>query len=187
MKIHKTGLEGVCLIEPAVYADARGWFMEVYSKLKMGDLGIRADFIQDNHSFSVNKGTLRGLHFQNDPRAQSKLIRCTRGAILDVIVDIRRGSPTYGRHEALELTASGRKLIFIPKGFAHGFLTLADDTEVEYKVDEYYSPEHDRSLRFDDPDLKIDWGVADPILSEKDSKAPFLSGSDCNFIYTGPG
>lgn len=183
MNIIRTELEGVYIIEPQVFGDHRGWFMENYSKLKLDNIGLDIDFIQDNHSYSAIKGTLRGLHFQINPKAQTKLIRCTRGKILDVAVDIRKGSPTYKRWIAHELTAENKTQLLMPKGFAHGFLTLTDDVEVQYKVDEYYSPENDRSIRYDDPEIKVNWGIEDPILSEKDLKAPLLKDSDVNFQY----
>lgn len=181
MNIIKTEIEDVLIIEPKVFGDHRGWFTEIYSKEKFKELGIDIDFIQDNHSFSVQKGTLRGLHFQMNPKAQTKLVRCTKGGILDVAVDIREGSPTYKKWVAVELTEENKKQLLLPKGFAHGFITLTDNVEVQYKVDEYYSPEDDRSIRFDDPELNIDWGTDRPILSEKDLNAPMLSESDANF------
>lgn len=178
-----TQLSDVFVIEPKRFGDHRGWFMETYSADKLKSLGISTRFVQDNHSFSAQKGTLRGLHFQNAPKAQTKLVRCTKGAIIDVAVDIRRGSPQYGKWVAIELTAENGRQLYIPKGFAHGFVTLTDDVEVQYKVDEYYAPDCDRSIRFDDPAFSVDWGVSDPILSEKDLKAPLAEDSDFNFIY----
>ena len=136
MEIIKTKLEGVYILEPNVFGDHRGWFMETYSKDKFKELGISIDFIQDNHSLSVEKGTLRGLHFQLNPKAQSKLVRCTRGSILDVAVDIRKGSKTYKKWIAVKLTEENKKQLLIPKGFAHGFVTLSDQVEVQFKVDE---------------------------------------------------
>ena len=183
MKTIETKIEGVVIVEPQVFGDHRGWFSESYSKVKFQEVSIDYDFVQDNQSMSVQKGTLRGLHFQNNPKAQTKLIRCTKGAILDVAVDIRKGSPTYKQWVAVELTAENHKQLLIPKGFAHGFVTLTDNVEVQYKVDEYYAPECDRSIRFDDPELGVDWGIAEPILSEKDLKAPLLKDSDYNFVY----
>lgn len=181
MKLEKTKLDGVLIIEPDVFGDDRGWFMESYSKKKLLELGIDCDFVQDNHSFSTEKNTLRGLHFQDKPKAQSKLIRCTRGKVLDVAVDLRKDSPTYKQWVSVELSEENKKQFFIPKGFAHGFLTLSDNVEFQYKVDEYYDKEADRSIRFDDPELNIDWGIEGPIVSEKDGAAPFLTDSDCNF------
>ncbi|HBF36393.1 MAG TPA: dTDP-4-dehydrorhamnose 3,5-epimerase, partial [Firmicutes bacterium] len=147
MKAIQTDLPGVMIIEPQVFEDGRGWFMETYSRLKLDKLGIDIEFVQDNHSLSIPKGTLRGLHFQNNSKAQTKLLRCTRGIILDVAVDIRRGSPTYKKWVGVELSADNKKQLFIPKGFAHGFVTLVDNCEVQYKVDEYYAPECDRGIR----------------------------------------
>ena len=181
MTIEKQLLQGVLLITPPVFADNRGWFTESYTQYKFAENGIPAKFIQDNHSYSTQKGVLRGIHFQRDPKAQSKLVRCTRGAILDVAVDLRRGSDTYGKSVVVELSAENYKQLFIPKGFGHGFVTLTDDVEVQYKVDEYYSKEHDGGIRFDDPELDIDWGVGNPILSEKDTKLPLLKDAAPGF------
>lgn len=183
LKIINMDIEGVYIIEPKVFGDHRGWFMETYSKETLVKQGVNVEFVQDNHSFSAKKGTIRGLHFQINPKAQAKLVRCTRGKILDVAVDIRVGSPTYKEWAAVELSEENKKQFFIPKGFAHGFVTLTDDVEVQYKVDEYYSPENDRSIRYDDPDIGVNWGIDNPILSEKDIKAPFLKDSDHNFKY----
>lgn len=183
MKVVNTGIDEVKIIELDVFGDHRGFFMETYNSRVFKEAGITADFIQDNHSYSKEKGTLRGLHFQLMPKAQSKLVRCTRGAILDVTVDLRKGSPTYKRWVAVELSAENKKALWIPKGFAHGFVTLCEDVEVQYKVDELYDKESDRSIRFDEVELGVDWGVVDPILSEKDLKAPSLSESDVNFVY----
>jgi len=183
MNIIKTEIEDVLIIEPKVFGDHRGWFTETYSKEKFKEFGIDIDFVQDNQSFSAQKGTLRGLHFQLNPKAQTKLIRCTKGKILDVAVDIRKESPTYKKWVAVELTEENKKQLLVPKGFAHGFITLTDDVEVQYKVDENYSPENDRSIRFDDPEINVDWGIDNPILSEKDLNAPMLSESDANFKY----
>ena len=181
MNIIKTDIEDVLIIEPEVFGDYRGWFVETYSKVKFKEFGIDIDFIQDNHSMSAKKGTLRGLHFQINPKSQAKLIRCSKGKILDVAVDLRKGSSTYKRWVAVELSESNKKQLLVPKGFAHGFVTLTDDVEVQYKVDEYYAPECDRSIRFDDPEIGVDWGIEDPILSEKDLNAPLLKDSDVDF------
>ena len=180
----KTDLDGVYIIQPRVFSDHRGWFMETWSEAKFNTLGFRTSFVQDNHSFTVKKGTIRGLHFQSDPMAQSKLVRCTAGAVLDVVVDLRKGSPSYLKWVAVELSAENKQQLYIPRGFAHAFLTLTDNVEFVYKVDNLYSKELERSIRYDDPDIGIDWGVSDPILSEKDMNAPFLADSDCNFVYT---
>lgn len=183
MNIIKTEIVGLIIIEPKIFGDHRGWFTETYSKEKFKEFVAEIDFIQDNHSFSAQKGTLRGLHFQLNPKAQTKLIRCTKGKILDIAVDLREGSPTYKKWFKIELTEDNKKQLLIPKGFAHGFLTLTDDVEVQYKVDEYYSSEYDRSIRFDDPEIGVVWGVYNPILSDKDLNAPFLKESDINFKY----
>lgn len=183
MKIIPTELPGVYIIEPKVFEDERGWFMETYSYKIFQELGISVVFVQDNHSYSGKKYTLRGIHFQNNPMAQSKLVRCTRGRILDVAIDLRKGSPTYKKWIAVELSDENKRMIFIPKGFGHALLTLVNDVEVQYKVDEYYSKEYDRTIRWDDPEIAIDWPVKEPILSEKDKNAPFLKDSDCNFIW----
>ncbi|MBR6765823.1 MAG: dTDP-4-dehydrorhamnose 3,5-epimerase [Clostridia bacterium] len=185
MKAIKTELEGVIIIEPDVFGDHRGWFMESWSKKKYEELGITVDFVQDNQSFTAKKGTLRGLHFQMDPMAQSKLVRVVKGAVLDVAVDIRKNSPTYLKWVSVELSAENKRQFFIPQGFAHGFVTLTDDVEFVYKCDNYYSKECDRSIRFDDPAINVDWGIQDPIISQKDQDAPLLKDSDCNFTYKG--
>lgn len=181
MNVIKTEIEDLLILEPRVFGDHRGWFTETYSKTKFQDLGIDTEFVQDNHSMSAQKGTLRGLHFQTNPKAQSKLVRCTKGIILDVAVDLRKGSATYKKWVGVELSEENKKQLLIPKGFAHGFLTLTDDVEVQYKVDEYYAPECDRSIRFDDPEIGVNWGIEDPILSEKDLNAPLLKDSDADF------
>lgn len=183
MQVITTKLPGVLVLEPKVHGDHRGWFSESYSKRTLAEHGIETVFVQDNQSFSAQKGTLRGLHFQNNPKAQTKLVRCTRGSILDVAVDIRRGSPTFGQWVAYELSADNKRQLFIPKGFAHGFLTMTEDVEVQYKVDEYYAPECDRSIRYDDPEIGVAWGDISPVLSDKDLKAPALKDCDFNFTY----
>lgn len=181
MKLIKTDIEDVLIIEPRVFHDHRGWFMETYVDKTLRQGGIHITFVQDNHSLSLQKGTLRGLHFQIEPKAQTKLVRCTRGSILDVAVDLRRGSPSFKQWVAVELSAENKKQLLIPKGFAHGFLTLTDDAEVQYKVDEYYDPECDRTLKFNDPAFGINWQIENPIVSEKDLLAPLLQDSDVNF------
>ncbi|MBD5558860.1 MAG: dTDP-4-dehydrorhamnose 3,5-epimerase [Clostridia bacterium] len=181
MRCETTFIEGLRIIHPDCYGDGRGWFMETYSKPKYEEMGIDCEFVQDNQSYSARKGILRGLHFQNEPYAQAKLIRCTRGAVFDVAVDLRRGSATYGKWYGIELSADNKTQFFIPRGFAHGFLTLTDDVEFQYKVDQIYSKEHDRSIRFDDPAIGVEWGIDEPILSEKDLSAPLLADSDVNF------
>ena len=172
MKITESKLEGVLIIEPQVFGDSRGWFMETYSKKKTPQ--IDCDFVQDNQSFSAQKGTLRGIHFQTPPMEQAKLLRCTRGAIMDFAVDINPESITYKQWICVELSAKNKKQIFIPRGYGHAFITLTEDCEIIYKADNYYSPEHDKSILWSDPDIGIDWGTDNPIVSEKDAKAPIL-------------
>ncbi|GAA0727108.1 dTDP-4-dehydrorhamnose 3,5-epimerase [Clostridium malenominatum] len=179
MNLIKTKLEDVYIIEPKVFGDERGWFMETYSKIKTPE--IECEFVQDNHSYSKEKGTLRGIHFQNGEYAQAKLVRCVKGSVLDVAVDLRKGSPTYKQWVAVELSADNKRQLFIPRGFGHGFLTLTDDVEFVYKADNYYNYERDRSILWCDPDINVDWNVENPIVSEKDGKAPLLKDSDCNF------
>ena len=183
MKLEKTAVEGVFIIEPSVFGDNRGWFCETYSKKKFEELGIFADFVQDNRSFSAKAGTLRGLHCQKDPMAQAKLVSCTKGKIIDVAVDIREGSPTYKKWVAVELSEENKKMLFIPKGCLHGFLTVSDDVELSYKVDELYSPENDRSIQWNDPELGVEWGIENPILSAKDTDAPLFKDSDVSFKF----
>lgn len=167
-------LSGVELIEPDVHRDHRGFFLESYTKDKFIRGGVSAVFVQDNHSCSRVKGVVRGLHFQRPPCAQSKLIRVTRGAIYDVAVDLRKASPTFGKWQGFDLSAENFRQLFVPAGFAHGFCTTEDDTEVQYKVDNIYSPEADAGIRWDDPAFGIDWPVKKPILSDKDARLPFL-------------
>ncbi len=186
MQIDPTALPEVLILTPRRFGDARGWFMETWNAARMADAGLNLPWVQDNHSFSAAKGTLRGLHFQSPPRAQDKLVRCTRGSILDVAVDIRTGSPTYGQHVAVELTPDNGRQLFVPKGFLHGFLTLAADTEVQYKCTDLYAPDHDGAVRWDDPALGIDWGTTSPILSDKDAKAALLSDIGHPFRYGVP-
>ncbi|MEK4345566.1 MULTISPECIES: dTDP-4-dehydrorhamnose 3,5-epimerase [Paenibacillus] len=184
MKFTPTELEGVLIVEPAVFGDHRGWFMETFSEAKFQEQGLQLDFVQDNQSFSATKGTLRGLHYQINPKAQSKLVRCTKGAIFDVAVDIRHGSPSYGKWFGIELTADNKKQLLIPKGFAHGFMTLTDDVEVQYKCDELYAPECDGGILWNDPEIGIEWPMhIQPVLSVKDEKAPLLKESKHNFVY----
>ncbi|NKE04709.1 dTDP-4-dehydrorhamnose 3,5-epimerase [Mesobacillus selenatarsenatis] len=184
MKVIETYLEGVLVIEPKVFGDHRGWFMETYSDVKFSESGVELDFVQDNHSFSAAKGTLRGLHYQLNPKAQTKLVRCTKGAIFDVAVDIRKNSPSFGEWFGIELSAENKKQLLIPKGFAHGFMTLTDDVEVQYKVDELYAPECDRGIIWNDPEIAIEWPIdIKPILSSKDEKAPLLKDAENNFSY----
>lgn len=184
MNFIKTKLNGVLIIEPNVFGDHRGWFTETYNQESFEKAGLSLNFVQDNHSFSAVKGTLRGLHYQMVPKAQTKLVRCTIGAIFDVAVDIRNESPTYGEWVGVELSAENKKQLLVPKGFAHGFMTITDDVEVQYKVDELYSPENDRGIIWNDPSIGIKWPMdIKPVLSGKDEKAPLLKNADNNFIY----
>lgn len=174
MNFEKTKLEGVVIITPDVFGDHRGFFMESWSEHKMEEAGLRYNFVQDNHSMSSVKGTLRGIHFQKGDKAQAKLVRCVKGAVLDVAVDLRHESPTYKQWVAVELSAENKKQLMIPRGFGHGFVTLTDEVEFLYKADNYYAPEADGGVRWNDPEIGVDWGVENPILSAKDEKNPFL-------------
>ncbi len=173
----------VILLRPKRYGDARGWFSETYSARTLADAGIGMAFVQDNQSFSAQQGTLRGMHWQNPPFAQAKLVRVLRGAILDVAVDIRKGSPTYGHHVTARLDARDGTQILVPEGFAHGILTLEPDTELLYKVSAFYSPAHDRGCRWNDPSLAITWPLpeTDLVLSDKDRAQPLLADADNPF------
>lgn len=184
MKVIKTILPGVKIVEPQVFGDHRGWFMETYSEAKFKEAGIEINFVQDNQSFSATKGTLRGLHYQLNPKAQTKLVRCTKGSIFDVAVDIRKGSPTFGKWVGIELSEENKKQLLIPQGFAHGFMTLTDNVEVQYKVDELYAPECDRGIIWNDPAIGILWPMEiTPVLSAKDEKAPLLADAEINFSF----
>lgn len=174
MVINETPLNGVKVIEPRVFTDGRGWFMETYTFNKYDEAGIHTGFIQDNHAYNAWKGTLRGLHFQCPPKSQAKLIRCIRGSILDVAVDLRKNSPTYKKWFSLVLSAENKKQLFIPKAFAHGYITLEDHSEVVYKTDEFYSPDLEGTIRYSDPEIGVDWEEKPLHISEKDKKAPFL-------------
>lgn len=187
MRIDDTELREVKLIVPQRFGDARGFFSESWNAARMAEAGLDYHFVQDNHSLSSAVGTLRGLHMQTPPHAQAKLVRCGRGRLLDVAVDIRRGSPTYGRWTSAELTAENGHQLLIPAGFLHGFVTLEPDTEIVYKCTDYYAPDCDRAVRFDDPAMGIDWGLStDPILSDKDTAAPLLADLDNPFTYEAP-
>ena len=174
MQVTKTNLEGVLIFEPKIFGDARGWFMETWSARKFEAAGLNFNFVQDNQSYSAHKGTLRGLHYQTAPFAQAKLVRCTRGKLLDVAVDIREGSETFAKWVVVELTAENKKQLLIPRGFAHGFLTLTDDVEIQYKADNFYAPNCDGNIIWNDAEIKIDWPFAPTILADKDAKAPTL-------------
>ncbi len=180
MEIRSLGLEGVIEITPRRFGDDRGFFSETYNVRALAEAGIDLAFVQDNHSLSAAKGVVRGLHYQTSPHAQDKLVRVTRGAIFDVVVDIRKSSPSFGRWIGLEISAEKWNQILVPKGFAHGFMTLREDTEVIYKVTDFYAPAHDRSIRFDDPAIGIDWPLpaAEAQLSDKDRRAPLLADAE---------
>jgi dTDP-4-dehydrorhamnose 3,5-epimerase len=175
--IERLAISDVLLITPAVHGDPRGAFAETYSRRELAEAGFTGEFVQDNHSRSPQKGTVRGLHFQLPPHAQDKLLRVTRGAILDVAVDLRSGSPTWGRHVAVELSADNWRQLLVPKGFAHGFQTLTDDCEVLYKVTDYYTPSAERGLLWNDPALAIDWPIeaANAVINTRDAAWPGLA------------
>lgn len=183
MNVIKTGVLDVYILEPQVFGDHRGWFMETWSQKKMEDAGLYYHFVQDNQSYSAQRGTLRGLHFQKGNAAQAKLVRCGKGSVMDVAVDLRKGSPTYRKWVAVELSAENKRQLLIPHGFAHGFLTLTDDVEFLYKEDNFYAPETDRCIIWNDPGIGVEWGIENPILSAKDQKAPRLCDIDVEFIY----
>jgi len=181
VEVTQTGLEGLCVIQPAVYEDHRGFFLESYSRAAFAKHSIDFPFVQDNHSLSVEAGVLRGLHYQLNPKAQTKLVRVISGAIYDVAVDVRADSPTFGKWYGVILSESNKQQLLIPRGFAHGFCTIVPNTQVLYKVDEFYSPEHDRGILWSDPALSIDWPTANPVLSDKDRKHPLLKDAELNF------
>lgn len=186
MKVHKARLAGILMIEPDRFGDHRGFFSETYSQRVYAELGVDVEFVQDNHSLSAAVGTVRGLHFQTPPHAQAKLVRCGRGAIFDVAVDIRKGSPTYGQSVGYELSAENGAQLFVPAGFAHGFMTLQPDSEIIYKCSDYYAPETEGAVRWDDPAIGIDWPLqGDAILSDKDVVAPILADLDSPFQFEG--
>lgn len=184
MQIETTPLAGVVVITPARHGDERGFFSESYNARALTAEGIDVVFVQDNHSLSEKVGTIRGLHFQAPPYAQDKLVRCGKGALFDVAVDIRSGSPTYGQWFGTELSFENGRQLLVPAGFAHGFVTLKPETEIIYKCSDYYNRDSEGALRWDDPQIGIDWGgVSDPILSEKDAVAPLLADLDTPFTY----
>lgn len=181
MEFIQTEIKDVYIVEPKIFGDHRGFFMESWSKREFEAYGLFYDFVQDNHSSSAVKGTLRGIHFQRGDKAQAKLVRCVRGAVLDVAVDLRPGSPTYKKWVGVELSAGNKKQLLIPRGFGHGFLTLTDDVEFLYKADNPYAPEADGGIRWNDPELSIDWGIENPILSQKDQNSPWLRDAETGF------
>jgi len=187
LDIQKTALEGVLILTPKRFGDARGFFSESWSRRVLLEHGLDYDFVQDNHSLSAKVGTVRGLHFQSPPHAQDKLVRCGRGRLFDVAVDIRKGSPTYGQWVGEELSFENGKQLLVPAGFLHGFVTREPDTEIVYKCSDYYAPDCDGALRFDDPDIGIDWALdgVEPLLSDKDAAAPLLADFDSPFTWQG--
>jgi len=187
MKIEQTPLPGVAIITPARFGDTRGFFSESWNRARMAKAGYDIDFVQDNHSLSARAGTVRGLHFQAPPHAQAKLVRCGRGRLFDVAVDIRRGSPTYGRWFGAELSFDNGRQMLVPEGFLHGFSTLEPETEIIYKCSDIYAPDCDGAVRFDDPDIGIDWGIGDtdPILSDKDAGAQGFADFASPFEWKG--
>lgn len=188
MKKIETGIKDLYIIEPQVFGDHRGWFLENWSEKKFEELGLFYNFVQDNHSFSAEKGTLRGLHFQKGEDSQAKLVRCIRGAVLDVAVDLRRESPTFLKWFSVELSEENKKMFLIPRGFAHGFLSLTDNVEFTYKVDGFYKKEVEGAIRFDDPQIGVEWGLSkealgEVILSEKDKLAPFVKDLSEDYFF----
>jgi dTDP-4-dehydrorhamnose 3,5-epimerase len=182
MQITKTKIPGLLIVKPQVFADSRGYFFESYNKPKFLEAGIPVDFVQDNESKS-QKGVLRGMHFQHPPFTQGKLVRVIKGSVLDVAVDLRIGSPTYGQWDSVVLSEENKLMYWVPEGMAHGFLTLEDDTIFFYKCTNLYNKESEGSIRWNDPDLNIEWGIENPILSEKDSVVPFLKDLKNRFTY----
>ena len=181
MNFIKTEIEGLIIVEPKVFGDHRGFFMESWSERAFAEAGLHYTFVQDNHSSSTVKGTLRGIHFQRGDKAQAKLVRCVRGRVLDVAVDLRPGSPTYKKWVAVELSEENKRMVMIPRGFGHGFVTLTDNVEFLYKADNPYAPESEGGIRWNDPELNIDWGVETPVLSDKDKANPFLKDAVTNY------
>ena len=188
MQIEPTSLPGVLILTPPVFADARGSFSESWNQARLAAAGIAIDFVQDNQSLSLSPGTVRGLHYQSPPQAQDKLVRVLAGAVLDVAVDVRRGSPCYGQWVGVELSAENGRQLLVPKGFLHGFVTRAPDTVVFYKCSDVYAPACDGAVHFADPDLRIDWGIdpAEAVLSDKDARAPRFADWQSPFAYAGP-
>jgi len=187
MQVQATEIPGVLLLVPRYFNDARGYFVETYNARAARDAGLMAEFVQDNQALSLRRGTVRALHFQAPPKVQAKLVRVLRGSVYDVAVDLRAGSPSYGRWMAATLTAKGGEQLFVPGGFAHGYCTLEDDTEVAYKVDDYYAPDCERGIAWNDPTLNIVWPVspADAVLSDKDGELPRFADFSSPFRYDG--
>jgi len=172
-EFEKTALPEVLLVKPEIFRDGRGFFTESYKKSDFLKAGIKEEFVQDNHSKS-SKNVLRGLHYQKAPFAQAKLVRCVEGRVMDVAVDIRKGSPTFAKWVSVELTPENGHMLFLPEGFAHGFLVLSETAEISYKCSREFAPQYDAGVRFDDPKIAVNWGIKDPVLSEKDRKLPYL-------------
>lgn len=185
MRWFDASLSGALIIEPSVYEDNRGFFMESYNARDFAEQGVNINFVQDNHSYSAKKGILRGLHYQLQPKAQTKLVRVTAGAIYDIIVDIRQGSPTFGKWNGFILSAENKRQLLVPEGFAHGFCTIEPHTEVLYKVDEFHSSTLERGIAWNDPAIGILWPTKTPILSAKDESHPLLAEAEINFLYKG--
>ncbi|WP_196590970.1 dTDP-4-dehydrorhamnose 3,5-epimerase [Pectinatus frisingensis] len=186
MDVIQTQVKDVYIIEPKVFGDNRGWFMETYSARVLRKYGVKTDFVQDNQSYSAPRGTLRGLHFQKPPMTQAKLVRCTHGTMMDIAVDIRKGSPTYKRWLAVELSDKNKRQLYVPRGFAHGFVTLSNDVEVQYKADNYYAPETEGSIIYNDPDIGITWDKWQQgryTFSAKDKQAPLFKDFVTPFVY----
>lgn len=183
MKIIETKLKDVYIIEPQVFGDHRGWFMESYNQAEMEKIGLFYTFVQDNQSYSTQKGTIRGLHCQKGEAAQGKIVRCNKGAVIDVAVDVREGSPTYKKWIKVELSEENKRQLLIPRGFLHGFVTLTDEVEFLYKADNFYNKEADRTIAWNDSEIGVDWGITEPILSQKDKTAVKLRDSDIDFKY----
>lgn len=183
MIIQQLAIPEVKLIIPTYFEDYRGYYCETYSKRTLTEYGIAEEFVQDNHFYCIKRGTIRGIHFQNNPYAQAKLVRCTKGSMIDVAVDLRKNSPTYKKWVSVILSAENKKQIYIPKGFGHCCISLEDQTEGQYKVDEFYQPQYDRAIAWNDPDIAIMWGLneCEIIVSPKDKMAPLLAESDVNF------
>lgn len=183
MSMIYTDIDGVVVLKPQIYKDNRGYFYESYNQRTLAENGINFTPVQENHIMSLNKGTLRGIHFQNNPHAQAKLVRCTTGSVLDIAVDLRRGSPTYLNYVSVELSSENKLQMYIPKGFGHAVLSLSPNTECQYYVDDFYSPHCERTIFYNDPQVNVDWGGITPFVSDKDAKAPFLEA--CDFDVSG--
>ncbi len=186
MQVEATELPGVMIVTPQRFGDARGWFCESWNARRMQMAGLAVDWVQDNHSMSGKAGTLRGLHYQRPPHAQDKLVRCSAGAIYDVAVDFRKGSPSFGKWVGVELSAENGRQVLVPKGFLHGFVTLTEGAEVQYKCSDVYAPDCDAGVRWNDPDIGVDWRLTgEPVLSGKDAVQPFLKEVESPFVWEG--